>query len=172
MDIQIKVNVEFTLLGLSFFGDPFTSHAGWTEGNEIGRLWVRFLDYMKAADPEALPENELPRVTLECHIITPDSMETGEFEIFVGYKISDLDNVPADLLVKKFQPSTYVVFTSEGEGIMGNFDFDFDGELAKLGFKRTGPHFIQWYDERFKGLDNLEESQLDWWFPVTRIDAD
>jgi hypothetical protein len=31
-----------TLAGMSFFGDPFTSHAGWTEENEIGRLWQRF----------------------------------------------------------------------------------------------------------------------------------
>ena len=35
------------LVGLSFFGDPFKSSAGWTEENEIGRLWVRFMAFLE-----------------------------------------------------------------------------------------------------------------------------
>lgn len=30
---------DIVLVGLSFFGDPFRTNAGWTEENEIGRLW-------------------------------------------------------------------------------------------------------------------------------------
>ena len=36
---------RITLVGFSFFGDPFRMSAGWTEENEIGRLWKRFMAY-------------------------------------------------------------------------------------------------------------------------------
>ena len=34
---------QMMLLGFSFFGDPFKISGGWTEENEIGRLWKRFM---------------------------------------------------------------------------------------------------------------------------------
>ena len=38
------------LIGCSFYGDPFTGSAGWTEENEIGRLWNRFMNYVQNKD--------------------------------------------------------------------------------------------------------------------------
>jgi len=37
---------QMILLGFSFFGDPFKISGGWTEENEIGRLWKRFMAYL------------------------------------------------------------------------------------------------------------------------------
>ena len=36
---------QIILVGFNFFGDPFKLSGGWTEENEIGRLWQRFMAY-------------------------------------------------------------------------------------------------------------------------------
>ena len=46
MEPTIVDRGEMILLGLSFFGDPFRISEGWTEENEIGRLWQRFITYL------------------------------------------------------------------------------------------------------------------------------
>ena len=43
MEPKIVERERITLVGLSFFGDPFREKGGWTEQNEIGRLWSRFM---------------------------------------------------------------------------------------------------------------------------------
>jgi hypothetical protein len=43
MEGRIEDRPLTILAGLSFFGDPFAQSAGWTEENEIGRLWTRFM---------------------------------------------------------------------------------------------------------------------------------
>ena len=42
MEPRIVESERIILVGFSFFGDPFALSAGWTEENEIGRLWQRF----------------------------------------------------------------------------------------------------------------------------------
>jgi hypothetical protein len=46
MEPRIVETGQMTLLGFSFFGDPFRFHGGWEEENEIGRLWSRFMAYL------------------------------------------------------------------------------------------------------------------------------
>ena len=36
MEVRVVEKDQMLLVGLSFFGDPFKSSAGWTEENEIG----------------------------------------------------------------------------------------------------------------------------------------
>ncbi len=40
---------QIILVGFSFFGDPFKFSGGWSEENEIGRLWKRFMAYLQEA---------------------------------------------------------------------------------------------------------------------------
>ena len=44
-DPEIIEAGPMTFVGFSFFGDPFQLSGGWTEENEIGRLWSRFMAY-------------------------------------------------------------------------------------------------------------------------------
>ena len=37
---------QIMLVGMSFYGDPFETSAGWMEENQIGRLWQRFMAYL------------------------------------------------------------------------------------------------------------------------------
>ena len=54
MEPQIVEKPQMMLLGLSFFGDPFSLSAGWTEENEIGRLWKRFMAYLAEQGQQGL----------------------------------------------------------------------------------------------------------------------
>ena len=49
MEPKIVDSDRMLLLGLDFFGDPFQSSSGWTEENEIGRLWQRFMAFLTRA---------------------------------------------------------------------------------------------------------------------------
>ena len=45
MNPEIVERGRIILVGFSLFGDPFAESGGWTEENEIGRLWNRFTAY-------------------------------------------------------------------------------------------------------------------------------
>ena len=47
MEAKIIDKEQIILFGFSFFGDPFNKHDCWTDDNEIGRLWKRFMTYLK-----------------------------------------------------------------------------------------------------------------------------
>lgn len=155
------------LAGFSFFGDPFHSHAGWTEANEIGRLWQRLIRYLSQ------PEHPFghPTQSYEIHLQNHETAQTGEYEVFVGFEVSDLDQVPVELCLKILPKGEYAVFTLRGEAVQSD-ECIIDQWLASNGYRMAHQLFIQRYDERFKGLDRLSESELDLLVPVQRDDSD
>ena len=34
------------LVGMSYYGDPFDTRAGWDEGNHIGKTWRRWMQFL------------------------------------------------------------------------------------------------------------------------------
>ena len=56
MEPTIIERDKIILVGFSFFGDPFQA-GEWTEENEIGRLWNRFMAYLNNPPP-ALREGD------------------------------------------------------------------------------------------------------------------
>ena len=83
MEPKIVEHDEMLLLGFSFFGDPFRSSAGWTEENEIGRLWQRFMAYL-AEHRQRIKNVKPEEVAYEVHIQHEETPRTGEYEVFVG----------------------------------------------------------------------------------------
>ena len=155
------------LAGFSFFGDPFHSHAGWTETNEIGRLWQRLLQFL--ALPGKLPAH--PSVTYEVHLMNHKTPQTGEFEVFVGFEISDMNQVPVELCLKILPEADYAVFTLSGEQIHSDEPI-VDSWLTTSGYRQAFSFSAQRYDQRFKGLDRLNESTLDVLVPIIRANPD
>ena len=154
------------LAGFSFFGDPFHSHAGWTETNEIGRLWQRLLQYLGQQGSE----QQYPSRSYEIHLQNHQTHQTGEFEVFVGFDIPNLDQVPVELCLKFLPEGEYAVFTLQGEAIQMDEPI-IDRWLKDNGYTMASPLFVQRYDERFKGLDHLAESELDVLVPILRVGA-
>jgi predicted transcriptional regulator YdeE len=168
MEPRLVERGPITLLGFGFFGDPFKISAGWTEENEIGRLWQRFMAY--------LPENQ-PRiqhvspgaVAYEVHIEHEETARTGEYEVFVGLEVERLEGVPVELTAKILPPATYAVFTLRGEQITSDWHTLIVAEwMLRTGYESAHPYGFQRYDERFKGLDQIEDSVLEAWVPVRR----
>ena len=110
MEVRIVEKEQMLLVGLSFFGDPFKSSAGWTEENEIGRLWVRFMTYLENQGARIQHIMD-PEVSYEVHIEHPETQAKGEYEVFVGLEVEQLqDEIPNLELALKFtdRPGTPV----------------------------------------------------------------
>jgi predicted transcriptional regulator YdeE len=171
MEPRIIEKPEIRLVGMSFYGDPFDTHSGWDQNNEIGRVWVRFFDYLKDK-MTAIPNLVTPDALYELHIYGEEMLTIGYFEAFVGIEVENLDSVPLDLLGKLIPVSQYAVFTLEGEQIVADWHLTVDKWIADAGYQRDERFSFQYYDHRFKGLDRIDESILDVYLPIATIDQD
>jgi AraC family transcriptional regulator len=154
------------LLGFSFFGDPFASSAGWTEENEIGRLWDRFTAYLETNE-SVLQAMTNPGVAYEVHITHAETAEKGEFEIFVGVEIAGVEVAPVHTVIKVLPPSRYAVFTLQGEQIASDWNrMIYNDWLPGSGYEIVPEYGFQLYDSRFKGVQNLQESELEVYVPI------
>jgi predicted transcriptional regulator YdeE len=158
---------QIILVGLSFFGDPVKFSGGWTEENEIGRLWKRFMAYLQEEG------DHIRHVTAgggfyELHVEQPEMERTGEYEVFVGLQVDRLEDVPVQLSIKILPATTYAVFTLIGQEIMSDWPKRIAEWLAQSGFRQAHRYGFQYYDERFKSLQQIDESVLDAYVPVRR----
>lgn len=154
------------LVGFDFFGDPFRSHAGWSAENEIGRLWQRWSAYWQAQGAQQLRVTD-PCVMYEFHVYHPETLQTGEFEVFVGVEIAQPEVLPPEVVVKVLPAARYAVFTLTGEEIISDWIWQIDSAwLPALGVQRQMTHSVQRYDARFKGMTQIAESELDVYIPL------
>ena len=159
---------QMLLVGCGFYGDPFSLSPGWTEENEIGRLWSRFMAYL-AQHGQHIKHVKGEMVMYELHIYNEETTRTGEFEVFVGLEVGRLQDVPLALSVKLLPPATYATFTLVGEQIVGDWPMMILTDwLPESGYESDFAYSIQRYDERFKGLDRLGESEIEVYIPLTQ----
>jgi len=171
MEPTIVERSQIILLGFSFFGDPFTFSGGWTEENEIGRLWNRFTAYM-ANHGDHINYVKNNEVGYEVHIEHDETASKGHFEVFVGLEVEKLEDVPVEMLVKILPPTKYAVFTLKGEQITSDWPRMIYHEwMAGSGYQQAYNYSFQLYDQRFKGLENLDESVLDVYIPIRQCNA-
>ncbi len=156
------------LVGFDFFGDPFRSHGGWSEENEIGRVWARWMAYLEKSPTLYSKASEMG-VMYEVHVTHPETPQAGEWEIFVGMEIEDVGELPPEVVVKLLPAHRYAVFTLSGEEIVSDWYWLLDHEwLPALGERRRTDFSFQRYDARFKGLEpeQIEDSELDVYIPL------
>ncbi len=158
------------LLGYSFYGDPFTQSAGWTEENEIGRLWQRFMKFWEIEGKGSPVLSE--KYWYEVHTETPETTEKGYFDVFVGAESNTIDGLITGPLYKVLPDGECALFTLKGKEIFGDWWQPMMSRwLPEAGLKKRFPMLIQRYDDRFKGMDRIEESELDILIPVLRDEA-
>lgn len=155
---------KMIIVGVNYFGDPFSVKEGWDEENEIGKTWKRFMYHKSKED---YPENKLNKTYFyEIHIYNEKTQEKGILEVFIGEEIDEVQ-VPIDLSIKFIPSGQYLCFTLVGEEIVGDFWQKIDGYIEEsYHMKRDKRFIIQRYDERFKGMDRLSESTLDVLVPM------
>lgn len=157
---------QIILVGFSFFGDPFTTSGGWTEENEIGRLWNRFVTYM-ARHGDRIKHIKNPEVSYEVHITHEETAAKEHYEVFVGIEVTQLEDAPIKVSMKMLPPTKYAVATLKGEQITSDWARMIYHEwMPGSGYQGAHPYMFQLYDRRFKGLEHLDESALDVYVPV------
>jgi predicted transcriptional regulator YdeE len=169
LEVRLIDAAPFLLMGMSFYGDPFDAYAGWDEENQIGRLWKRFQRFL-GNHPE-LAGGPGENAYYEVHITHAETATQGLFEVFVGLPAAGraLGQVPVELCVKVLPATEYAVFTLRGDEITSDWMKLLGAWLAEEGYRSTHPYNFQYYDSRFVGMDNLAESALDVYVPVTRV---
>jgi predicted transcriptional regulator YdeE len=167
MEPTIVEKEQMMLVGFSFFGDPFAESGGWTEGNEIGRLWDRFGTYManNANRIKYVVDNE---VGYEIHIYHDETASKGHYEVFVGIEVGQLEDVPVETLVKVLPPARYAVFNLRGQQITSDWHLLIEEWMSKEGYQQAHNYGFQYYDSRFKGLERIDESEIDVYVPIKK----
>ena len=166
MKAKIIEKNQIILSGFSFFGDPFSISGEWTEDNEIGRLWKRFMNYM-ANHGNRIKNIKNDKVMYEVHVENEETTSKGNFDVFVGLEVEKLEDVPVETVIKILPPTKYAVFTLEGQQISSDWHRMIYNEwMPGSGYQKAYKYLIQFYDQRFKGLENIDESVLDVYVPV------
>ncbi len=169
MQPEIKQLPEIYLMGMSFYGDPFDTHNVWEEENRIGQLWQRFMHFLSKYSHNN--STQKPSTAFyEVHISNEETQQKGLFEVFVGMPVnsSEISNLPIALSVKVLPAALYAVFTFEGKAISSDWEKTIQHWLSSSGYAEAGSFTYQYYDERFKGMDKLEESTLDVYVPIKK----
>ncbi len=164
MNPKIITEKEWLVVGMNFYGDPFSQASAWSEDNEIGLLWKRFM----AFDLARIKHRTAPDTSLEIHIETQETAAKGVFEVFVGVQVERLQDVPFECVVKVLPAAQYAVFTLEGRRIVSDWSNALRDWMASSGYVRSRKYFIELYDSRFKGMDKIDESVLDAYIPIAR----
>ncbi len=167
MDVRLVTSSEWWVVGMNFYGDPFDRASGWSEENEIGLLWKRFMTFLET-NPEAIQEQADPGVALEIHLETDETGEKGVFEVFVGVRVTRLAPAPLECTIKTLPATQYAVFTLHGPEITSDWGQLIGNWMSQSGYERAHRYGIQYYDQRFKGLERIEESTLDVYVPIRR----
>ena len=166
MKPKIIQRESILLVGMSFYGDPFSNKEPWSEDNEIGRVWQRFTKFHRE-NPDRIRHEITPFVGYEVCIANEETNQFGHFEVFVGVEVTEIEEVPPTLSMKMLPPSTYAVFTIQGKMIASDWYYDLaQAWLPEAGLKQIGDFNFQVYDQRFKGMDRLEESAIDVYIPI------
>jgi len=162
MEPKIIDKEQITLVGMVFYRNPFKEQGGWSQENEIGKLWTRFL----AKKSQKPMKSRVGTGAFEVHIEPEEYEETKNFYVFVGVEVEKVDDFPLEMFVKVLPATKYAVFTLKGKEITSNWsDMIYKEWLPKSGYKEAHKFLIEYYDERFKGTDR-PESELDIYVPI------
>ncbi|SIQ45497.1 hypothetical protein SAMN05920897_10930 [Alkalispirochaeta americana] len=167
MQVNVQTLPPVYLAGASFFGNPFTSHAAWTEENEIGLLWQRYLSLLREQTPVPSGE-EAPRGEFfELHILHPGSRLRGEYEVFVGHpvQLSEISLWPLPFSLKIIPPGEYGIFWLSGAAAAEDWTENLE---LPAGYSLDSSFSVLRYDHRFQGMDRLDESLVQIHAPLLR----
>ncbi len=158
---------DIFLIGMDFYGDPFEKASTWEEENEIGQLWKRFNKFI-LENPDSMNNVNSRNVFYEVHSITDESFTKGYFNIFVGVQTETVAaGIPFGLVAKQLPPSKYALFTLKGQEIASDWNRQIMSDWApSSGLELLCNYTILKYDDRFKGMDKIDESEMDILIPI------
>jgi AraC family transcriptional regulator len=167
MEPKVIDKKEMHLVGCVFYGDPFHTAEEWSFENEIGKTWSRFEKQFKKNQSLLKKYIVNPGIAYEVHIAPEEERGSKNLYIFVGIEVENLNVMPLEMFAKTLPATKYAVFTLKGENIFSGGQYIYREWLPNSGYQEAYRFLIQAYDEkRFKGLDD-ENSEIDFYIPIT-----
>ncbi|BDZ70780.1 GyrI-like domain-containing protein [Methanobacterium petrolearium] len=164
-EIRVTGVKTLKLVGCVYYGDPFHSNEEWSTENEIGVTWSRFQRLCYFHD-EMLHKEALGDVAYEVHIQPDDYKDTGNFYVYVGVEVKNLDEMPIEMFGKTLPSTKYVVFTFKGEDMFNGGNYIWNEWLPDSKYDESYPYMVLAYDKnRFRGI-NDPKSEVDFYVPV------
>lgn len=165
MQHEIVERDRIILAGMVFYGDPFKDNEGWSEENEIGKLWGKFSTVWDRGG-EWTERVINPDIGYEVHIEPDDYHETKEFYVMVGAQVEEVEHLPLEFFVKVLPSTTYAVSTLRGSEITSNWpDTIYKEWLPQSAYEEAYKFTVERYGPSFKGTDD-PESELEIWVPI------
>jgi len=169
MDIEIIDKGSLCLLGVDYYG-PIESLQN--DRTPIENLWERFAVFCKNRwyAIEDLVSNE--DISFEVHMWNQEELEdTNYFMAFIGVEVEDIIKTPVELVGKIIPGGRYAKATLHGKEIQEWERLVYEEWLedSEYQVRLFGVYSLDYqrYDEKlFKGIDNLEDSELDVYIPI------
>ncbi len=97
--------------------------------------------------------------------------DDSPFTAVVSVPVSKVDKIPQGMVHRQVPAQEYAVFTHKGrffpDRLMKSYDYIYGTWFPKSELKTIGKIDFEYYDERFKGVDN-DETEIDIYIPVQR----
>jgi len=144
--------------------------------DQIELLWRSFSDFCQNNWSEIQDKVLNPKLSYEVQRWNEEELEdSGDLYVFVGVEVEDLDYIPLELSGKVIPGGKYLSFKLKGEEIKTWEEdilqdwFPHDDYWIKS-FDDYLFHIQCFHEERFKGVENLDDSELTVLVPVEEVD--
>ncbi|MBI9012593.1 MAG: GyrI-like domain-containing protein [Clostridiales bacterium] len=171
MEWRFETVEEKLIIGMNFYGDPFSVGGSWSVDNAIGKLWQRYSTYLSKHSDMILHRVSADE-SYECHVMDESFEDTGEYGIMVGVEVSSLNQQPVHLVSKVIPKRKYMVLILSGQEIVSDQQVFID-EILKENTEVSvdTSFFFEKYDKRFKGMHRIEESLVEIFIPLNHKDS-
>lgn len=146
--------------------------------DEVNNLWLELSNFCE--EKWDLIDDDIvnPQFSYEIQIWKPEDLEeNGTLDVFAGLEVEDLNSIPLQFTGKVLSAGKYLKFTLEGEEIHGWEEFILqewlpDSEYWLRSFDDYVFHVQRFHEEKFKGIENIAESELDILLPVEKVEEE
>lgn len=144
-----------TLVGMVCFGN--------NAKHEFSRIWELFLPRLEMV-PNALASGR----SFGVEFYPAEYTETGMWFYMAAHEVSDLSEIPLDMVAKIIPASTYAVFTHTGpiDRLPETFQHGYRSWLPASPYESAAWFDLELYDDRFKS--DAPDSEIDVCIPVKK----
>ncbi len=161
----ITEKISLKLSGMVYYGNPVHTSDGWNVGNEIGKLWNRFIKVNQDNQETIQKQTVEPGIAYEAHIAYAGE-KNQEYHIFVGIETTKPIQEPIEFFYKELPPTRYAIFTAKGLDMADQMEEVYTEWLPNSQYIESYPMMIQRYDQKkYKGLDN-PSSEIEFMIPI------
>ncbi len=173
MDHELIEKEKMYLVGLQHHGSMLGSKDPIED--RIETLWKRFSSFCRDNWPDIEDKVVHHKLSYELQIWNEEELqESGDLYVFVGVEFEDLEDVPLELSGKVLPAGKYISFKLQGEEIK-----TWEEDILQDWFPRDDYwirsfgdnlfHLQCFHEDKFKGVENLEQSELEVLVPVDEV---